>query len=588
MTDNRKLYPRPQLMRDDWINLDGEWDFKFDDHNEGELQRWFESDFESPQTIIVPFTYETKASGIHDETQHPAVWYQKKVDLEDNQYILNFEGSDYVTSVWLNGFKLGDHVGGYTRFSFDLHDYAVAGENIITVKVTDSLSTNQPRGKQRWLKDNFGCWYVQTTGIWKTVWLEKAQQARVDQIKLETDLLNDQVKVSLDLNQHLLNKLNSENLTLSLEALFDNERVDAISVPLTGEMKTYTLDTKVGIDDNWGTRVWHPYHPHLYDLSLRITNEAGELVDSLLSYFGMRTIEADGNQILINKRGLYQRLILDQGYWPESGITPPSIEALELDLQRIKELGYNGLRKHQKIEDERFLYLCDLSGMLVWTEMPSHYTFTDKSMEAVTDEWVKIVRQYQNHPSIITWVPFNESWGIKNIRDDKDQQAFVNGIYYLTKAIDPSRLVVTNDGWEHTISDVITLHDYEAVGEELFNRYKDKDAIVNNQVQFNKDWYAFARGHHYKGQPIILSEFGGIAFEDGSGWGYGEQMSDEKSFMERFDAIHAAVQQIPYFNGYCYTQLTDVEQEVNGLLFGNRDFKLPVDAIRKINERKTR
>ncbi|UUX35384.1 glycoside hydrolase family 2 protein [Fundicoccus culcitae] len=588
MNDKRRNYPRPQLMRDEWIDLDGQWNFKFDDVNQGEKERWFESTLEETQVINVPFTYETIASGIHDEIQHPIVWYQNTVQLDDLDYVLNFEASDYITSVWLNGFKLGDHIGGYTRFSFDLHDYAVIGDNVITVKVTDSLSTNQPRGKQRWLKDNFGCWYVQTTGIWKSVWIEKAKQTRVNQVKLVADLPKDQINITLDLNQNLLNLLEKEELTVKLEASIENQIADSVKLPLTREMKTYVLDTKVGIDDTWGTRVWHPYHPNLYDLTVTITDEQDEVIDHFVSCFGMRTIEVQGDQVIINKRGLYQRLVLDQGYWPESGLTPPSVEALELDIQRTKELGYNGLRKHQKIEDERFLYLCDKNGMLVWSEMPSHYSFSDKSVEAVTDEWIRIIRQFQNHPSIITWVPFNESWGIKNIQDDKEQQAFVNGIYYLTKAIDPTRLVVTNDGWEHTISDVITLHDYDAVGEELLARYSNKDAIVNNQVQFNKDWYAFAKGYNYQGQPVIISEFGGIAFEDGSGWGYGEKMSDEESFMERFDAIHLAIQKIPYVSGYCYTQLTDVEQEVNGLLFTNREFKLPVEPIKKINERRTR
>lgn len=348
------------------------------------------------------------------------------------------------------------------------------------------------------------------------------------------------------------------------------------------------MDTRSKEDPNWGTKVWCPNDPNLYNVTFRLYNSDKQLLDEVSSYFGMRKIHIKNGQILLNNTTLYQRLILDQGYWPESSITPPSVEAMELDLSRIKDLGYNGLRKHQKIEDERFLYLCDKMGMLVWSEMPSTYVFNDIAVENFASEWQAIIKQYYNHPSIITWVPFNESWGIKDIAHSKEQQAFTEMIYYLTKAYDPERPVITNDGWVHTISDILTLHDYEEYGEMLATRYADKEAIVNNKIQFNNDFFAFANGYTYKNQPVIISEFGGIAFSTAkeSEWGYGHQVVSNEEFMTRFDKVHKAIQDLPYVVGYCYTQLTDVEQEVNGLLDLNRQPKIEVSQIAEINARR--
>ena len=292
--------------------------------------------------------------------------------------------------------------------------------------------------------------------------------------------------------------------------------------------------------------------------------------------------------ILLNGRPLYQRLILDQGYWGPSHLTPPSEEALIEDIDKIHALGYNGLRKHQKTEDERFLYWCDVKGMLVWSEVASAYQFSDYAVEEFSREWMEIVRQNYNHPCIITWTPFNESWGISKVETNRMEQHFTEAIYHLTKSFDKHRPVIVNDGWEHTVSDIITLHDYEEVGEILKQRYTEfKDEIMTTEVYHSNHKSAFANGYAYKGQPVIISEYGGIAFNnDDSGWGYGNKVNTKEDFIRRFDNITTAVKELPYVCGFCYTQVSDVQQEINGLMDIDRNFKVEPEVIKEINERK--
>lgn len=573
------LHPRPQMTRKDWTLLDGNWKFKFDSEDVGLSKQWYQG-LKDTATIKVPFTYETKLSGVNKESFEAVVWYQREIDLsEETNYLLHFEGADYYTQVWLNGEKVGEHRGGYTRFSFHLQGHQQ--KNTLVVRIEDTLLCSQPRGKQRWLKDNFGCWYVQTTGIWKSVWLEEVSNNHITHIKLTPEVGQQRLACEVQLNKYDRNKSYQLIATIS----FEGKKISQSSHSLGQELSLLNFSVMDPENSCWGLQLWSPTTPHLYDLSLELwVNE--ELVDRVGSYFGMRSITIEGSNVLLNGHGLYQRLILDQGYWAESGLTPPSFEALEIDVKRIKEMGYNGVRKHQKTEDERFLYLCDKYGLLVWSEMAATYEFNDMSIEMFTEEWLKIVKQNYNHPSIITWVPFNESWGIADIYNDEKQQKFTESIYYLTKAIDSTRPVITNDGWVHTVSDIITLHDYEEILELFNQRYQDKEKIMANQLMFNKDSYAFAKNYHYKGQPIIISEFGGIAFNSKEGWGYGNKVTSKEEFMQRFDAIHQEIQNLDYVSGYCYTQLTDVEQEVNGLLTPDRSAKVDLAEVSRINLRR--
>lgn len=581
-----KDYPRPQLVRKSWTNLNGPWDFLFDDENCGECKEWYVSFPEECRQIEVPFTYETQKSGIGETEHHKQVWYHRLLnvtekELSERKVLLHFEGSDFETRVWVNGIYVGSHRGGYARFSFDITRCLQAGENQLTVKVEDSVSIEQPRGKQRWLKDNFDCWYVQTTGIWKTVWMESVPEVSLQGLKLTPDVENCMLET-----EYILSGADTDaDLMVETEISFGGEVVNCSSKKVVHDLLFDKISVAQPEKLPWRIHRWSPDQPDLYDLTIRIIKD-GAVLDEVFSYFGMREIRIDAGNILLNGRPLYQRLILDQGYWEESHLTPPSEQALIDDIDMLLAMGYNGVRKHMKIEDERFLYWCDVKGMLVWSEMAATYAFTDRAVQEFTTEWMEIVRQNYNHPSIITWTPFNESWGVPEIKFNQKQQDFTQAIYYLTKSMDSMRPVITNDGWEHTISDIITLHDYEEEGKVFLERYMDHlEEMMSSEIYHNGFKSSMADGFEYDGQPIIISEYGGIAFAGGrdGDWGYGHTVSTEEEFLARFDKITSAIKELPFVSGYCYTQVSDVQQEINGLLDKDHKYKLSPEKIKEIN-----
>ncbi len=578
-------YPRPQFVRPDWMELNGEWDFAFDDTLCGEKEGWYlKETFD--KKICVPFTYETKRSGIGDETVHPVVWYTRIVSLpqnwEDGRVVLHLEGCDYLTRVWINGRMIGEHRGGYARFSFDVTPLLQPGENRITVRAADSLDRQQPRGKQRWLEKNFGCWYVQTTGIWKPVWLEHIPSESIESVKITPDLGGQSI--------HLDFKIDAPQFdgSLSLEAAvtFDGRPVNRVTAAVLANRGKMDVPVTCLALDEWGLRKWSPESPDLYDISFRLLRE-NRCIDEVGSYFGMRDIRTENGRVLLNGKPVYQKLILDQGYWEDSHLTPPDEQALICEIENLQAMGFNGARKHQKTEDERFAFWCDVKGFLLWCEMPSAYEFGDDEVENFTREWMEIVRQNYNHPAIITWTPFNESWGVPDIHADRAQQHFTQSIYYLTKAFDPMRPVVSNDGWEHTTTDLLTLHDYEEDGQTFLDRYlEEKDGILGGTLPHNHERLAFAEGFQYTGQPVLLTEYGGIAFTTGNeGWGYGNKVQSEEDFLHRLEKITDAMKAVPYLCGYCYTQVSDVQQEVNGLFTPDRRAKVSISALRRINDK---
>lgn len=586
----KKDYPRPQFVRNQWENLNGTWDFSFDDKNVGEIEKWYES-FKGELEIQVPFTFETKLSGIQDETRHDNIWYRRTIQvdgnkLKDNNYIIHFEGSDFITKLWVNGQYAGSHRGGYARFSFDITNLVVDGENEIIVKVEDSFDMQQPRGKQRWMDEAYLCWYIPTTGIWKTVWSEYVPKISLSSVKMTPNIQD--FHLELEFNVNAPESHFNGDLLVETVVSFHGELVNKTITALTSKHVCAKID--MAKRNCWSYEnpmyVWTPNTPHLYDVEFRLIDNQ-TVIDEIGSYCAMRDIRIDGPKVLLNNTALYQKLILDQGYWKDSHLTPPSEEALIEDIDKIKEMGYNGLRKHQKTEDERFLYWCDVKGMLVWCEAPSAYQFSDYAVSEFITEWLEIVKQNYNHPCIITWTPVNESWGVTEIQTKSEQQHFTEAIYYLTKSIDKMRPVIVNDGWVHTISDIITLHDYVAEGSVFAERYADLDRIVNNEIPFNGKMLAMADGYEYVGQPIMISEFGGIAFNnDDFGWGYNGKVNTEEAFIERFDKIVTAVKELPYACGYCYTQITDVQQEINGLMDNDRNYKIKPEIIKEINDRK--
>lgn len=585
MTNNsipRKEYPRPQFERTDWMNLNGEWNFKFDQENKGEKEKWYEgADFD--KKIIVPFTYETNASGIGEEKFCPNVWYQKKIEIppqyKNKKILLHFQAADYITKLWVNGMFVGERKGGQIAFSFNITDYlAESNELNIVVKNEDSQSCFQPRGKQRWMDNSYECWYVQTTGIWQTVWLEFLNEVHLQSVKITPNIDTESVEFTYELSGN-----SDPALVLRTSISFKGQQIKTVDQSVIRTTQTFTTNITSEFH-HWRVFHWSPGAPNLYDVEFTLMKD-DEVIDQVRSYFGMRKISIENGNVLLNNIPLYQRLILDQGYWKDSHLTPPSEEAILEDIDKVLEMGFNGVRKHMKVEDQRFLYWADKKGLLVWSEMAATYEFSDEAVQNFTEEWLEVVKQHYNHPSVITWTPFNESWGVKNIYTDRKQQKFTEAIYHLTKAIDSMRPVIVNDGWEHTVSDILTLHDYVEYGDEFLNRYKDKQKIVNNEIAFNKFKHAMAQGYEYKGQPIIISEYGGIAFNSEKGWGYGDQVESEKDFLYRYESITQAIKDTSYISGYCYTQITDVQQEVNGLLNEEREPKVDVNKIREINRK---
>jgi beta-galactosidase/beta-glucuronidase len=570
----KREYPRPQLYRDRYMLLNGRWDFAFgDDVKDEEMIGGFRDKLE----INVPFTYQAALSGIGSEQRHDTVWYSRSIMIDEEQLlgrvILHLEGCDYETFVFANGVLVGSDRGGYHRLSFDCTDSLKVGENNITLKVCDDYSVEKPRGKQRAKDQNYGCWYTDTTGIYKTAWLEFVPKTYLGGVLIEPDVRAG--AVSLDC------RIEGEATALTLEAKITYEGREIANA------KSGALDggaiLSISLTENEPLHLWSLDDPSLYEVEITVLDN-GEVLDRAYSYFGARTIEARDGRIYLNDKELYQKLALDQGYWRDGLLTAPSEEALVQDIIDMADMGFNGVRKHQKVEDERYLYYADIMGFIVWAEMPSMYSNTEKSRTVFEREWFLAVDQQRNHPSVLTWVPFNESWGIEEIKTDKVVQDFVNDIYYKTHKVDKTRPVITNDGWEHTVSDILTIHHYEQDGKKLHSYYDTIEKCCKELWESHHKG-AFADGYGYRGQPIIISEFGGTAFVSdttGENWGYGIGVNNIDEFYARFESLIEAIDSLPYSCGYCYTQVTDVQQEVNGLLDFDHKSKFDKDTMKKI------
>lgn len=561
-------YPRPQFVRKDWRSLNGEWKFGFGDEvtaNEairGNL----------PRRINVPFTYETKLSGIEDHTQHNVVWYSRTISGKSGKRtILTFEGADYDTEIYVGSRLVGSHRGAYSRFSFDITDYLGDGETTLAVKCTDNDLPIQVRGKQRWEKDSFGCWYVQTTGIYKTVWLEYVDEVHLTKLKITPDISDSSVKFDVEVSKP------ADDVEIRINITFDGRHIQTASVWAADIDNTVSirLDSK---NITYQAEMWTLWNPALYDVEVTV-RKADVVTDTVGSYFGLREYTVKDGKLLFNNGPFYAKLVLDQGYWKESSITPPSEEAIMRDIQLAKEMGFNGCRKHQKNEDERFYYYADIMGFTVWCELPSNHWFSDEATKNITAEWLDIVTQNYNHPSLVTWVLFNESWGVRGIASNPAQSNLATGLYYMTKSLDTMRPVVSNDGWSHAKSDILTLHHYEQNSEWLYAMYDNRTKLTDGDV-WNSQILPFADGYKYEGQPIIMSEFGGTHYAQSEGWGYGAAVHTDEEFLERFGSLMDAVKRMN-ISGYCYTQLTDVEQETNGLLTDERVPKVPIEEIAK-------
>lgn len=570
----RKEYPRPQLWRDSYRLLNGTWNFAF---GEGLSDEELQGGFDDRLSIKVPFTYQTSLSGIGTEERHDTVWYSRTLTVDKEQLegrvIFHLEGCDYETFLFVNGLPMGSDTGGYHRLSFDITEAICEGENNITLKVCDDYSVEKPRGKQRSKDQNYGCWYTDTTGIYKTAWVEFVPKTYITELTVNPD--RESASVSLECRTYGP----SEDCGIEVSIIYEGRKI----AEGRADVRFGSASLTALLDEDEPLHLWELDTPSLYELEIRLIKD-GESVDKVNSYFGVRSIEIKDSKIYLNGRELYQKLALDQGYWRESLLTPPDEQALIDDIVDMRDMGFNGVRKHQKVEDERYLYYSDIMGFIVWSEMPSMYSNTPKSRKTFKREWLLAVEQNKNHPCILTWVPFNESWGIEKILTDSAVQDFANDVYYATKRADGTRPVVTNDGWEHTLSDILTIHHYEQDGAKLHSYYGSLEKCIAPKWESHHVG-AFAQGYGYNGQPIIISEFGGTAFVKdtvGENWGYGVGVNDLEEFYARFGSLIEAIDSLPYSCGYCYTQVTDVQQEVNGLLDFDHKPKFDKERIKSI------
>ena len=575
----RPEFPRPDFERSEWINLNGVWEFAFDDEDLGLKQRWKSGQIPLDRTILVPYCYQSKMSTLGIEEVHEIVWYRRTFQIppsmKNKRILLKFGAVDYECTLWVNGEFVGSHRGGHVPFQFDITD-TLGDENTVVLRVVDREDPAQPRGKQTWRGQRFGCWYTPTTGIWQTVWLEAVGETAIDHVKMTPNL--DEKTVTIE---YVLDHFQSD---LELRALvtLGNRLTITRSASVQRGSGTFTVDIDWP-DELDDSILWRPESPNLFDIELSVVKQ-GVVLDRIKSHFGMRKIYVRDGMIILNNVPYTEKLILDQGYWPESLLTPPSDEAIKADILAAKAFGFNGARKHQKAEDPRFAYWADVLGFLVWSEMPSNYQFSDQGMAAMVDEWRAIIQRDYNHPSIVTWVPLNESWGVWNILRDKKMQEFSRTLYCLTRSLDHTRLVSSNDGWEQVESDICAIHDYEASGEV----FKEKIQDLDHYLKTKSDWrLIYADGARYQGQPLILTEYGGISFagaKEGE-WGYRSPVSNEEEFLARFASMTRAALDSGKFAGICYTQLTDVQQEINGLLTADRKPKINPVKIKAILDR---
>ncbi|MBE6885548.1 MAG: beta-galactosidase [Ruminococcaceae bacterium] len=558
----RPEHPRPQFQREDWINLNGLWQFEIDNGRSGEARGLARPETQLAGQITVPFCPESRLSGVEHTDFLYGVWYKRQVTIPaekmTGQILLQFGAVDYQCTAFVNGQKAGVHQGGYGSFSFDITPFVKAGENQITVFAEDDTRNPLiPRGKQCEAYFSGGCDYTRTTGIWQTVWLEFRPKTHIASVQYYPD----PERSCLNLRAELAGKG-----TLTVRAFYEGRQVGQAELASGGGLEHLTLSLSE-------THLWEIGAGRLYDLELSY----GE--DRVKSYFGLRTVRMEEMKFLLNGKSVFQRLVLDQGFYPDGLYTAPSDAELLADVERSLAMGFNGARLHQKVFEERFLYHCDKMGYIVWGEYGSwglDHSRLD-SIYGILPDWMSIVRRDFNHPAIIGWCPYNETWDQHGCRQANEP---LSTIYDVTKAMDPTRPCIDTSGNFHVKTDIYDLHDYDQNPETLAQRY----------APFAKEGGELADRYPdrqtYRGEPVFISEYGGIAWSVHGGWGYGEAPKTEEEFLSRLKGLTDVLLDHPRMFGYCYTQLTDIEQEQNGLYTYDRKPKFDPEIIRPILSRK--
>ena len=578
----RAEHPNPQWERDTWKNLNGTWEFEFDfGCSAVERRLWEKKRFD--REILVPFCPESRLSGIGYTDFINGVAYRKNFELSQEELsgrvLLHFGAVDYEASVYVNGTLVGSHKGGYTSFCFDITKHVAPGPNTLFVAVKDDVRSGlQPKGKQAHLYASSGCDYTRTTGIWQTVWLEFVPERHIQSAKYYPDPANGKVTVT---------GLVQGQGTLQLTALWEDKPVGEAALSVEDGFFTAQLDLSE-------THLWEPGKGGLYTLLLSF----GE--DRVKSYFGLRTAKFQGRKFLLNGKSLFQRFVLDQGFYPDGIYTAPTEEDLVKDIQLSFAAGFNGARLHEKVFEARFLYHCDRLGYLVWGEYPNWGLdhAHPLSTETYLNQWSEAVERDFNHPAIIGWCPFNETWGY---REEREKNALLTSLYKLTKRLDPTRPCIDSSGNYRVLSEVYDIHDYDqdtqsfqARWDGLTDRIRETGGVIPAEDPFFNSAPEGPSGRApffnqpYDNQPIFVSEYGGIRWPDDTveGWGYGNAPATPEEFFARYKGLTEALLNNPEIFGFCYTQLYDVEQEVNGLYTYGRAQKFDISLIQKINQQK--
>ncbi len=590
---SRNEYPRPDFRREEYLLLNGDWQFGWDEEGTGLDGVWMFPGRTLPLTIRVPFCFESSLSGIGDPSLHRAVCYKRlfsvPVRWRERRTLLHFEAVNYDCTIFINGQIAGRHSGGFTGFSLDITRWLVEGENDLSVWVCTPFDRQDiPRGKQFWESKPRGVWYTRNSGIWQSVWLEPVSSQYIESIRFTPDVDRGTVLMEGKLSKA------AEGTELAVAISYAGNALVSARLALRGQTCRAEWDVFQGDCLREGvlnsSLCWSPEKPRLLDVTLSLY-AYGEEQDRVTTYIGMRKIHAKDGRVYLNNLPIYLTLVLDQGYWPDGLMTAPEDEDFRQDILLAKAMGFNGCRMHQKIEDRRFLYWADKLGFLVWEELPACWEFSECARESTHRELLEAIRRDYNHPSIIAWVPLNESWGVPAIRNCKKQQAHCLSLYYAAKAEDNTRLVVGNDGWEQTETDLCTLHQYYRGANDEETAYLRYSEYIRNTQALLSPGYSefppFAEGFSYQGQPILITEFGGIACRtatsDREGWGYTETDTPQQ-LLHLYGMAIRPILDSPHIAGFCYTQLTDVQQEQNGLLTESREYKCPPEKIAVIHQ----
>jgi len=590
----RPEYPRPQLVRKEWLNLNGHWEFEID-HGDSGLERGL-VERELTDRILVPFAPESEASGIAHTDFMAAVWYRRTVDVPaawaGQRVLLHFGAVDHDTTVWVNGCEVGRHRGGFTSFTLDITDALANGGSTATivVRARDEKAGPQARGKQSTKYANHTCHYTRTTGIWQTVWLEPVPAAvHLRRLRITPQLASQSFEVSAVLTANRAGDVlrvrvsDADGEVAHAEVATHLDLSPAVTLTLPSER----------------VRPWSPEDPHLYGLQVELVDTSGAVVDAVDSYAGLRSISIQGRRFLLNGKPVFQRLVLDQGYWPDTIMTAPSDDALVRDIELSMAAGFNGARLHQKVFEERFLHHADRLGYLVWGEFadwgarqPGPYDDHQQPTTSFVTQWLEALERDVNHPAIIGWCPLNETWQWNSDRITQLDDV-TRALFLATKLVDPTRPALDASGYSHRIAevDIYDSHSYEQDPEKFATQQAGlaEGAPYVNVVEGREI------STPYGGQPYFVSEYGGIwwnaelaakaAGDDrAESWGYGQRVGDLEEFHTRFAGLTAVLRDDPQMFGYCYTQLTDTFQEQNGIFDFERNPKFDLARLREVQQ----